>query len=106
MTILFDNTYARLPERFFAKQAPARVPEAKLIRLNLGLAAKLRLDADWLQSAVGVAMLAMPFPRAPIRSRKRMPATSSADSYPNLETAAPCFWAKSSTRTARVTTCN
>jgi len=58
MNILFDNTYARLPERFFAKQEPARVPEPKLIRLNLGLAAKLSIDSDWLKSAAGVAMLA------------------------------------------------
>ena len=58
MNILFDNTYAQLPERFFAKQEPARVPEPKLIRLNLGLAAKLSLDADWLKSPDGVAMLA------------------------------------------------
>ena len=35
MNILFDNTYAQLPERFFAKQESARVPEPKLIRLNL-----------------------------------------------------------------------
>src|ERR1700730_11103334 len=58
MNILFDNTYAQLPERFFAKQEPARVPEPKLIRLNLGLAAKLSIDSDWLKSADGVAMLA------------------------------------------------
>jgi uncharacterized protein YdiU (UPF0061 family) len=58
MNIRFDNTYARLPERFFAKQQPARVPEPKLIRLNLGLAAKLSIDSDWLKSADGVAMLA------------------------------------------------
>ena len=58
MNILFDNTYAQLPERFFAKQESARVPEPKLIRLNLGLAAKLSLDADWLKSSDGVAMLA------------------------------------------------
>ncbi len=58
MNILFDNTYARLPERFFTKQAPARVPEPKLIRLNLRLAAKLSIDTGWLQSADGVAMLA------------------------------------------------
>ena len=48
MNILFDNTYARLPERFFARQQPARVPEPKLVRLNLGLAAKLSIDTDWL----------------------------------------------------------
>jgi uncharacterized protein YdiU (UPF0061 family) len=58
MNILFDNTYAQLPERFFAKQESARVPEPKLVRLNLGLAAKLSLDADWLKSPDGVAMLA------------------------------------------------
>jgi uncharacterized protein YdiU (UPF0061 family) len=58
MNILFDNTYARLPERFFTKQGPALVPEPKLIRLNLGLAAQLAIDTDWLQSADGVAMLA------------------------------------------------
>ena len=58
MNISFDNTYAKLPERFFVKQEPARVPEAKLIRFNRELAAKLSIDADWLESADGVAMLA------------------------------------------------
>ena len=58
MHILFDNTYARLPERFFARQQPARVPEPKLVRLNRGLAAQLSIDTDWLTSAEGVAVLA------------------------------------------------
>ena len=58
MNISFDNTYAKLPGRFFAKQEPARVPEAKLIRFNRELAAKLSIDADWLESTDGVAMLA------------------------------------------------
>jgi len=58
MSILFDNTYSRLPERFFARQQPARVPEPQLIRLNLELATQLSIDADWLRSADGVAMLA------------------------------------------------
>jgi uncharacterized protein YdiU (UPF0061 family) len=58
MSILFDNTYSRLPERFFARQQPARVPEPTLIRLNLELAAQLSIDADWLRSADGLAMLA------------------------------------------------
>ncbi|MGA2987108.1 MAG: protein adenylyltransferase SelO [Terriglobia bacterium] len=58
MNMRFDNTYARLPERFFTKQEPARIPEPKLIRLNFGLAAKLLIDIDWLQSADGIAMLA------------------------------------------------
>ena len=56
--IPFDNTYAQLPQRFFAKQEPARVPEPQLIRLNRELAAQLSIDADWLESADGVAMLA------------------------------------------------
>lgn len=58
MKIPFDNTYARLPERFFARQQPARVPEPKLVRLNLELTAMLSMDTDWLQSADGIAMLA------------------------------------------------
>ena len=58
MNIPFDNTYARLPERFFAKQEPTHVPEATLICLNRELAAQLSIDTDWMESADGVAMLA------------------------------------------------
>ena len=58
MYIHFDNTYARLPERFFARQHPAPVPDPVLIRLNRGLAAELSIDPDWLLSPDGVAMLA------------------------------------------------
>ena len=58
MNIPFDNTYAQLPERFFAKQEPARVPEPTLIRLNRELAVQLSIDTDWLESSSGVAMLA------------------------------------------------
>ena len=57
MIIPFDNTYARLPARFFARQQPAPVPEPRIVRLNLELAATLSLDPIWLQSADGVAML-------------------------------------------------
>jgi serine/tyrosine/threonine adenylyltransferase len=58
MHIPFDNTYAQLPERFFARQQPARVPDAQLVRLNVALAEQLLIDPDWLQSAAGLAMLA------------------------------------------------
>ena len=58
MNIAFDNTYAQLPERFFAKQAPTRVQDPKLICLNRELAAHLSIGADWLESADGIAMLA------------------------------------------------
>ena len=42
--IAFDNTYARLPERFFARQPPAAAPAPRLVRLNLPLAELLGLD--------------------------------------------------------------
>lgn len=58
MTIAFDNSYARLPERFHAPTMPSPVPEPRLVRLNLGLAAELGLDPDWLASPQGVAVLA------------------------------------------------
>ncbi|MGG5887147.1 protein adenylyltransferase SelO [Falsiroseomonas sp. HC035] len=42
--IPFDNTYARLPERFFARQSPIPVAAPRLIRLNHALAADLGID--------------------------------------------------------------
>ncbi len=58
MQIQFDNSYARLPERFYARQAPTPVPRPELIRLNAELASTLGIDARWLGSEEGVAMLA------------------------------------------------
>ncbi|MEQ8401030.1 MAG: YdiU family protein [Roseitalea porphyridii] len=58
MTIHFDNSYVRLPDRLYTRQAPAPVPEPALVRLNRALAGELGLDADWLASPEGVAMLA------------------------------------------------
>lgn len=55
--IAFDHSYARLPGDFFARVAPAEVPKPALIQVNRTLAAQLGLDADWLSSADGVAML-------------------------------------------------
>ncbi len=57
MIIPFDNTYARLPERFFARQNPAQVPAPQLIRVNDSLAAELGLDVEWLRSPDGLRML-------------------------------------------------
>lgn len=56
--IKFDNTYARLPDDFYVKMAPAHVPEAHLIRANTELATELGIDSDWLTSDDGVGMLA------------------------------------------------
>ncbi|HSO80981.1 MAG TPA: protein adenylyltransferase SelO family protein, partial [Chromatiaceae bacterium] len=58
MTFAFDNTYARLPERFFARQAPVPVPQPRLIKLNETLAHQLGLDPEALRSPEGLAMLA------------------------------------------------
>ncbi len=54
----FDNTYARLPERFFARVAPTRVRAPRLVRVNAPLATQLGLDPEWLASEEGVAVLA------------------------------------------------
>ncbi|MBW0157248.1 protein adenylyltransferase SelO [Sedimentimonas flavescens] len=58
MTLPFDNSYARLPERFYARQDPVPVKAPSLAALNRPLAERLGLDADWLASAEGIAMLA------------------------------------------------
>ncbi|MEA2464949.1 MAG: serine/tyrosine/threonine adenylyltransferase [Acidobacteriota bacterium] len=54
----FDNTYARLPERFFTRTAPTPVAAPRLIRLNSALAATLGLDPDSLAGERGVEVLA------------------------------------------------
>lgn len=55
--IAFDNSYARLPERFFARLDPTPVKAPALVRLNEPLARDLGLDVAWLGSPEGVAML-------------------------------------------------
>ena len=42
--IPFDNTYARLPERFFAPQRPTPVADPRLVRVNAAVAALLGID--------------------------------------------------------------
>lgn len=54
----FDNSYARLPERFFVRLPPTPVATPSLIRVNRELADLLGLDADALASPEGVAILA------------------------------------------------
>ena len=60
MTLLipFDNSYARLPERFFARQAATPVAQPGLIKVNTVLARELGIDPAALASAEGVAVLA------------------------------------------------
>jgi serine/tyrosine/threonine adenylyltransferase len=54
----FENTFSRLPDRFFARVAPTPVPAPRLIRLNRDLARHLGLDPDWLASEEGIEILA------------------------------------------------
>src|SRR5205823_8673413 len=53
----FDNSYARLPDRFFARLPPTPVAAPRLVRLNDTLARHLRLDPAQLASPEGVAIL-------------------------------------------------
>ena len=54
----FDNTYARLPNRFFSRVLPTSVRAPRLIRVNGPLAARLGLDPDLLAGGEGVEVLA------------------------------------------------
>ncbi len=53
----FDNSYARLPERFYARVHPTHVAAPRLIRVNAPLARQLGLDPERLASPEGVAIL-------------------------------------------------
>ena len=54
----FDNSYARLPERFFARLSPTAVAAPHLIKLNEPLARQLGLDPQRLSMRDAVAILA------------------------------------------------
>jgi len=54
----FDNTYARLPEHFYARLNPTPVAAPGLVKVNVELARNLGLDPDMLTSAHGVEILA------------------------------------------------
>jgi serine/tyrosine/threonine adenylyltransferase len=53
ISIPFDNSYAQLPDRFFAYQNPDPVEHPKLIRLNIPLCKTLALDAALLSTNFG-----------------------------------------------------
>jgi len=58
MPFQFDNTYARLPDAFFAPIEPTPVSAPEMIRLNHNLARKLGIDVARLDSPEGLAILA------------------------------------------------
>lgn len=53
-TFRFDNSYARLPERFHARLDPTPVAEPRLIALNEPLAREIGLDPEALAAMPGV----------------------------------------------------
>ena len=56
--IPFDNSYARLPERFFSHRQPTPVAQPGPVRVNHELALLLGIDPAWLESDEGTAVLA------------------------------------------------
>jgi len=54
----FDNSYARLPDRFYARAAPVPVAAPRLLRLNTALARTLGLDPEALNGPEGAAAFA------------------------------------------------
>ena len=58
MPFNFDNSYARLPSRFYARLSPVAVAVPRLVKLNQALAGELGLDQERLSSPDGLAVLA------------------------------------------------
>jgi len=60
----FDNSYARLPDRFFTRLQPTPVAAPRLVWLNTELALDLGLDPERLATPEGVAILSGSSPRS------------------------------------------
>ncbi|MGL4240139.1 MAG: protein adenylyltransferase SelO [Beijerinckiaceae bacterium] len=58
ISLPFDNSYARLPEHFFARLEPVPVKAPRLLRLNAPLARALGLDPEALATPEGIDVLA------------------------------------------------
>jgi protein adenylyltransferase len=54
----FENSYAQLPDRFYARVPPTPVRAPRLVRLNTELALELGLDPCWLAGLEGLEVLA------------------------------------------------
>lgn len=55
--ISLNNSYTNLPEEFFSRQLPAKVPSPRLIIWNEELAKELMLPSEFFCSEEGIAML-------------------------------------------------
>lgn len=58
LNIPFDNSYARLPDRFYSRQTPVPVREPGLVAVNRDLTLELGLDISQLRSIDGINMFA------------------------------------------------
>ncbi|HMY18271.1 MAG TPA: YdiU family protein [Polyangium sp.] len=58
MSIAFDNSYARLPDRFFARVRPTPVAKPERLAINAPLAERLNVSPEELQSPEGIDILA------------------------------------------------
>jgi uncharacterized protein YdiU (UPF0061 family) len=56
--VVFSNSYARLPEHFFARLSPTAVAKPRLIKFNESLAAELGVDARGLEPDALAAVFA------------------------------------------------
>lgn len=54
----FDNSYLRLPDRFYTRQAPEPVKAPRMIRINEDLARQLGISLEWLNSPEALQVLA------------------------------------------------
>ena len=57
-SLSFDNSYARLPERFYTRLLPDPVSSPGLIRVNHALSGHLGIEPNWLESKTGVEFIA------------------------------------------------
>ncbi|MDE0695127.1 MAG: YdiU family protein [Boseongicola sp.] len=58
LALPFDNSYGRLPNRFYTRMAPSPVASPAMLALNVKLARRLGIDADALATPEGVSVLA------------------------------------------------
>ena len=58
LALPFDNSYGRLPNRFYTRMSPAPVALPAMLALNAQLAGRLGIDADVLATPEGVSVLA------------------------------------------------
>jgi uncharacterized protein YdiU (UPF0061 family) len=55
--VAFDNSYARLPDRFYARVAPTKVGDPRVVKINRPLAELLGASPEQLASSTGASFL-------------------------------------------------